>query len=281
MNTPQKIYLKTKDYLVSGEEFTLVENEFGDILQTIPVPHLDKLPDYYKSENYISHTDTKKSFTEKVYHAVKGIALKQKVSLITKLNQGSGKLLDIGSGTGDFLATAKQNNWKVFGVEPNQDARVLSEKKGVGVSSELKEITETDFDVITLWHVLEHVPDLENYIQEISKRLKPTGTLLIAVPNFKSKDAKHYQQFWAAYDVPRHLWHFSKTGIRRLFSKHHFELIKTKPMWFDAFYVSLLSEKYKTGKSSWSKAIFRGLQSNLSGLFTKEVSSHIYILKKK
>ncbi|MEX0997194.1 MAG: class I SAM-dependent methyltransferase [Flavobacteriaceae bacterium] len=281
MNTPQKIHLKTKDYLVSGEEFTLDENEFGDILQTNPVPDLKKLSEYYKSENYISHTDTKKTFTEKVYHFIKKIALKQKVSLITKINNGSGKLLDIGSGTGDFLATAKQNKWTVFGVEPNQDAQSLSEKKGVRVSSELKEITETDFDVITLWHVLEHVPDLEAYIQEISKKLKPTGTLIIAVPNFKSKDAKHYKQFWAAYDVPRHLWHFSKTGIRRLFSKHHFELIKTKPMWFDAFYVSLLSEKYKTGKSSWVKAIFRGLQSNMSGLFTKEVSSHIYILKKK
>jgi 2-polyprenyl-3-methyl-5-hydroxy-6-metoxy-1,4-benzoquinol methylase len=281
LNTPENNPIKTKDYLVSGEEFTLVENEFGDILQTIPVPHLDKLPDYYKSENYISHTDTKKSLTEKVYHAVKGIALKQKVSLITKLNQGSGKLLDIGSGTGDFLATAKQKNWTVYGVEPSEEARVLSEKKGIKVSEDLTKISEKEFDVITLWHVLEHVPNLENYISEISNRLKPSGTLIVAVPNFKSKDAKHYKEFWAAYDVPRHVWHFSKTGIERLFSKHDFLLKKTKPMWFDAFYVSLLSEKYKTGKSNWIKAIIMGLSSNLSGLRTKEYSSHIYILKKK
>lgn len=281
MNTPHKIHLKTKDYLVTGEEFTLVENEFGDILQTIPVPSLIKIPEYYKSENYISHTDTKKSFTDKLYHFIKKIALKQKVSLITKINKGSGKLLDIGSGTGDFLATAKEKNWAVFGVEPNPDAITLSEKKGVCVSKELKDITETDFDVITLWHVLEHVPDVEDYINEISNRLKTSGIVIIAVPNFKSKDAQHYKQFWAAYDVPRHLWHFSKTGIQRLFSKKQFEFIISKPMWFDAFYVSLLSEKYKTGKSNWLKAIFRGLQSNLSGLQTKEYSSHIYILKKK
>ncbi len=281
MITPRKIYLKTKDYLVSGEEFTLIENDYGDILQTTPVPDLHKLPEYYKSEKYISHTDTRKSFTEKVYHAVKKITLKQKVALITKLNQGTGKLLDVGSGTGDFLVAANQENWTVFGVEPNAVAITLSDKKGIHVSKELQEISETDFDLITLWHVLEHVPDVETYIQEISKRLKPGGTLLIAVPNYKSKDATHYKQFWAAYDVPRHLWHFSKEGIERLFSKHNFYLVQIKPMWFDAFYVSLLSEKYKTGKSSWRKAIFRGLQSNLSGLISKEVSSHIYILKKK
>lgn len=281
MNSTQNPHIKTKDFLISGETFTLIKNESGDLLQTIPVPDLEKLPGYYKSENYISHTDTKKSFTEKVYHFVKGIALKQKVSLITKLNQGSGKLLDIGSGTGDFLVKAKQKNWSVFGVEPSKDARLLSENKGIYVSEELTSIDETEFDVITLWHVLEHVPDLENYIQEISKRLKPSGTLLVAVPNFKSKDAEYYKEFWAAYDVPRHLWHFSKPGIERLFSKQHFKLIQTKPMWFDAFYVSLLSEKYKTGKSNWINAIFMGLKSNLSGLSTKEYSSHIYILKKE
>lgn len=280
LNSSKKIILKVKDHLVSGEEFTLVENEFEDLLQTIPAPELEKLPDYYKSEKYISHTDTKKSFIEKVYHSVKAISLKQKVSLITSLNKSAGKLLDIGSGTGDFLVTAKEKNWEVFGVEPSHDARALSEQKGVKVSTELKEITETNFDVITLWHVLEHVPDLENYIQEIATRLKSTGTLIVAVPNFKSKDAKHYKEFWAAYDVPRHLWHFSKPGIKRLFSKHDFQLIKTKPMWFDAFYVSLLSEKYKTGKSNWFKAIFIGALSNLAALATKECSSHIYVLKK-
>ncbi len=281
LNSTKITHIKTKDFLVSGETFTLVKNEFGDLLQTTPVPDLNKLPEYYKSENYISHTDTKKSFTEKVYHFVKGIALKQKVSLITKLNQSSGKLLDIGSGTGDFLATAKQKNWTVFGVEPSKDARALSEKKGIYVSEELTGIDEMEFDVITLWHVLEHVPDLENYIQEISKRLKSSGTLIVAVPNFKSQDAKHYKEFWAAYDVPRHLWHFSRPGIERLFSNHYFKLIKTKPMWFDAFYVSLLSEKYKTGKSNWINAIVMGLKSNLSGMNTKEYSSHIYILKKE
>lgn len=281
MNTPQKIHIQTKDYLVSGEKFDLIKNELGDLLQTHPMPEVHKLHNYYNSEDYISHTDTKKSFTEKAYHFVKRIALKQKVTLITNLNQGSGKLLDIGSGTGDFLATAKQNNWNVFGVEPSHDARALSNKKAIVVSKELQDIKETSFDVITLWHVLEHVPDLENYIQEISKKLKKTGTLIVAVPNFKSKDAEHYKEFWAAYDVPRHLWHFSKTGIDRLFSKHHFQLIKTKPMWFDAFYVSLLSEKYKTGKTNWIKAIYMGLNSNLSGMRTKEYSSHIYILKKK
>ncbi len=280
LNPLNTFYIKTKDFLVSGEEFRIVSNSRNDVLETTPKPKPENLPNYYKSDAYISHTDTKNDFLSKAYHAVKRVALKQKVSLIFKENKGVGKLLDIGSGTGDFLLTAKQKKWEVYGVEPDEGARMLSEKKGVTVLKELQQIRQKNFDVITLWHVLEHVPDLETYILEISKLLKPSGTLIVAVPNFKSWDAKHYQYFWAAYDVPRHLWHFSKTAIHSLFSKHQFELIKIKPMVFDAFYVSLLSEKYKTGKNNWAKALFFGCCSNVSGIFTKEYSSHIYVLKK-
>ncbi len=281
MNNDKTTYLRTKDHLVSGESFNLVADVQGDLLQTSPVPGKEKLGDYYKSEAYISHTDQKTSFVDKVYHFIKGIALRQKTALITTQNNGKGKLLDIGSGTGDFLVTAKSKGWKVFGVEPNEDARIRAGQKGIYVENKLEDVLESEFDVITLWHVLEHVPDTNLYIEEISKRLKPTGTLIIAVPNFKSWDAKHYKEFWAAYDVPRHLWHFSKPSMERIFSPYNFKLIYTKPMLFDSFYVSLLSEKYKTGKTKWIKAILKGSYSNLSGFFIKEYSSHIYILKRE
>jgi len=272
-------FIKTKDFLVSAEEFSLICSEAQGVLKTTPIP--ENLEKYYQSEEYISHTDSKESIFEKAYQLVKKIALNNKIKLIKKLNNGSGKLLDVGSGTGDFLAVAKKFNWKVFGVEPNKEARTLSEKKGVSVCENLTDIQEFNFDVITLWHVLEHVRDIDSYVSIISRKLKPDGILIIAVPNYKSKDAQHYKKFWAAYDVPRHIWHFSKSGIKRVLEKHNLKLLKTKPMWFDSFYVSLLSEKYKTGKLNWIKAGFIGLYSNLAGLRSKEYSSHIYIFKKQ
>ncbi|MCY1240886.1 Methyltransferase domain protein [compost metagenome] len=130
-----------------------------------------------------------------------------------------------------------------------------------------------------MWHVLEHVPNLEDQIKELKRLLKPNGSIIIAVPNFKSYDANHYKEFWAAYDVPRHLWHFSKTAIHKLFQKENIELVKILPMKFDSFYVSLLSEKYKTGKMNFVKAFFVGLKSNWKAKRNFEYSSHIYVLK--
>lgn len=279
MKSTQKTVLKTKDFLVSGEEFSLIESKEKDLLITTPVPK--NIEKYYQSEEYISHTDSKNTIFEKAYQLVKKIALHKKVRIIKKLNNGSGKILDIGSGTGDFLAVAQKDKWNVFGVEPNINARTLSDKKGIAVCENLTDIYETNFDVITLWHVLEHVQDIESYIFEISKKLKPNGILIIAVPNYKSKDAQFYKEYWAAFDVPRHLWHFSKEGIKRILEKHEFLLLKIKPLWFDSFYVSMLSEKYKTGRINWIKAVFMGTTSNLSGIFSKEYSSHIYIFKKQ
>ena len=278
MKPLKNTYIITKDFLVSGEEFQLLYNREMDMLETFPIPK--KLYAYYESDEYISHTDSKHNFTDKVYNAVKSFALRQKVSLIKNQNNGVGKLLDIGAGTGEFLLKAKQQGWNVYGVEPHEKARNLSQSKGVVLEENLQQISEADFDVITFWHVLEHLPDLENQIVSISKKLKANGTLIIAVPNFKSFDARYYKNFWAAYDVPRHLWHFSKTAIQKLFS-NSYDLKKIKPMYFDAFYVSLLSEKYKTGKTKWIKAFFIGCRSNLSGVLKKEYSSHIYILKKQ
>ncbi|WP_159022129.1 class I SAM-dependent methyltransferase [Formosa sp. L2A11] len=276
------VYLKCKDYSVSGEYFELIHDADLDILVTTPQPKEDKLGAYYKSEDYISHTDAQRNLFEKAYHAVKRIALKRKLNLINGFKTENKTLLDVGCGTGDFLQIAKNNGWNVYGIEPDADARKLAINK---VGEDVHDVSKTDvlknnsFDVISLWHVLEHLPNLETHIANYKRLLKPNGVLVIAVPNFKSYDAGYYNSFWAAFDVPRHLWHFSQTGISRLLSKQEFKVVKTLPMIFDAFYVSLLSEKYKNGKMNFLKATKIGLQSNMKAKRSGEYSSLIYVVK--
>lgn len=277
-------YLTTKDFSVSGEEFQLLYNEALDMLETFPQPKPEELYKYYKSEDYISHTDAKRNLFEKAYHFVRAISLKRKLRLINLFKTKEKTLLDVGCGTGDFLETAKNNNWEVVGVEPNKQARAIANAKtnnAVFDIQHLETLKANSFDVITLWHVFEHLPDLEFHIKRFRQLLKPNGTLVIAVPNFKSYDAQHYKKYWAAYDVPRHLWHFSKKSIQLLFKKHNFKLVNTKPMLFDAYYVCLLSEKHKTGKMNLLKAFWVATCSNFIARRSKEFSSHIYILKKE
>lgn len=282
MTTNKKTYLTVKDFSVSNEEFELRVNEEFGFLETIPQPSQEDLPGYYESEDYISHTDTKRNLFENVYHLVRSISLKRKLKLINKLSKDSKTLLDVGCGTGDFLLTAKQNAWKVKGIEPNDQAREIANRKTNNTVSNIEgllDLEKQSFDVITLWHVLEHLPNLETHVQLFQSLLKPNGRLVIAVPNFNSYDAKHYQSFWAAYDVPRHLWHFSKTSISKLFSKYDMEIEDTLPMKFDAFYVSLLSQKHKTGTMNPIRSFWIGWRSNFKALSSKEYSSLIYVLK--
>ena len=275
----KKHFLTVTDYSVSKEIFDLYHDEELDMLITYPQPGLDVLGKYYESADYISHTDSKRSLFEKAYHFVKGIALKNKLNLINSLQPKKGKILDIGAGTGEFLSVAQQDGWQTTGVEPSDKAKQIAVNKGVSFVEAIAQLEDRSFDVITMWHVLEHVPDLDHQIKELKRLLKPTGSLIIAVPNFKSFDAQHYGKFWAAYDVPIHFWHFSKTAIQKLFQKEQMELVKILPMKFDSFYVSLLSEKYKTGRMNFVKAFFIGLWSNIKGKSDLEYSSHIYILK--
>jgi 2-polyprenyl-3-methyl-5-hydroxy-6-metoxy-1,4-benzoquinol methylase len=273
-------YLITQDYSLTGEKFQLRKNSEYDILITNPIPeHLDK---YYDFDEYISHTDSKKSIIDKVYQLVRNYTLKRKLTLVNSLVSDSKKILDIGCGTGDFLSICKNNSWTTIGIEPNKKARNTSQTKNLVIKEKIDDIIQLNekFDVITLWHVLEHLPNLTEYIQQLQNLLKDDGTLLIAVPNFKSYDAEYYKVHWAAYDVPRHIWHFSKISIQRIFASYNMKLIKTIPMKFDSFYVSLLSEKYKRGKMNPLKAFYIGLKSNLKAKRTKEFSSHIYLLKK-
>lgn len=271
--------LKVKDHSVSNEDFTLTYDKKYHMYFTEPKPAIENLPAYYESEDYISHTDGKRSFLEIIYQQIKIITLSRKRRLLRQFHPNRGSVLDIGAGTGDFLEHLVKNNWEARGIEPNLKARELAKQKKLRVLSEVSELGNTSFDVITMWHVLEHVYDLKGQIEWFKNHLKVGGTLIIAVPNFESWDAHYYKSFWAAYDVPRHLYHFSKNAISLLFEEAGFKLIEILPMKFDAYYVSLLSEKYKTGKMNYVSAFRSGTVSNWKARHSNNYSSHIYVLK--
>ena len=280
MEKTTEVYLSCKDYTVSQKEFQLIWNAEKDILITHPQPSLEELPSYYKSEDYISHTDSSKSLFDKAYQSVKKMMLVQKLKLINSFATEEKTILDIGAGTGDFLQYISKHNWRVSGVEPNEKARNLAKSKNLNLLRDLSSFNNEKFDVITLWHVLEHIPNLKEQIEQFHHLLKPNGVLVIAVPNFESYDAKYYKEYWAAYDVPRHLWHFSKKGINRLFTKYNFVQKSIHPLWFDSFYVSLLSEKYRNKSPNYFKAFKVGLKSNFKAKTTQNYSSHIYTFQK-
>ncbi len=272
-------FLTCTDFMVSKESFSLLENKEYQLLVTNPAP--ENTAPYYKSDTYISHTNSRRTLLDKAYQLARTIALKKKVQLLHSFQTAEKKVLDIGCGTGDFLKACQQQDWTTFGVEPNEGARKTAKNKGLTIAESLRELNGQTFDVITLWHVLEHVPNLTEQIVTLQKMLHPNGTLVVAVPNFKSYDASYYQSYWAAYDAPRHLWHFSRTSIQLLFANAAMELVQTLPMKFDAYYVSLLSEKNKHKRFRPLHAFWVGLLSNLKARRSLEASSHIYILKNK
>jgi 2-polyprenyl-3-methyl-5-hydroxy-6-metoxy-1,4-benzoquinol methylase len=271
--------ISTKDYLVTQEIFELEYDSNSDMLVTKPIP--ENLEKYYDPNNYISHSDIGNGLLEKIYQNVKKYTLNKKIKLINKYSFQEKKLLDIGCGTGEFLINAKNKNWNTVGVELNDGARKKALGKNLDVFKSLDSLDNRKFDVITLWHVLEHLPDLDENINKIVSLLNKNGTLIIAVPNYKSHDAEFYKEFWAAYDTPRHLWHFSQIAIKKIFKNKKLEVVKTLPMYFDSYYVSLLSEKYKTGSSNYFKAFYRGFISNIKAKTSTEYSSLIYVLKKE
>lgn len=267
--------LETKDYLVSGESFSICKDLHRELLRTSPVP--EDLDPYYNSEEYLSHKDSAKGILATLYKWVKKYSTGRKIRLIQSYAKGSKSILDIGAGTGDLLIAARHAGFEVAGVEPNSNARKLALNKELHLEEEIN--FNQKFQIITLWHVLEHFKDPKDQIRKIKNALKEDGTLFIAVPNFKSYDAEYYREFWAGYDVPRHVWHFSRSSIKDLFEEHQMSIVKIKPMPFDAYYISLLSEKYKHSKPRFLHAIYRGWLSNWRARKNGEYSSLLYILQ--
>jgi 2-polyprenyl-3-methyl-5-hydroxy-6-metoxy-1,4-benzoquinol methylase len=276
---------KVKDYTVSGEMFEVMECKTCTLRFTQDVPGPASIGRYYQSEDYISHSNTTKGFLNRLYQTVRKRTIRKKRKLVERFSgKSQGDLLDVGSGTGSFAHEMKQKGWTVTGLEPDEGAReVGSRLYGLQLlePKQLFTFNPGSFDVITLWHVLEHVHDLQGYIHQFKQLLKGDGTLVIAVPNYTSLDASIYREYWAAYDVPRHLYHFSPAAMLQLLEKAGYRIKACRPMWYDSFYVSLLSSRYKSGKTDWIGAVIAGLRSNARAIAdSRRCSSVIYIAGK-
>jgi len=271
--------LDVKDHMISGEDFVINSCDSCGFWFTNPIPNEDKIGLYYKSEDYVSHSSTKKGVVNWLYGVVRKRTLKQKVALVDSLAAGK-KVVDYGCGTGHFVNELLKNNFDAIGFEPDAEARLFA-KNHLGLLNESLEhfdrIESDSLDVVTMWHVLEHVYHLRQDLATVVSKIRPNGFLVVAVPNRNSHDAISYGDKWAAFDVPRHLYHFTPNDIKRLVQQYDLELINILPMKFDAYYVSMLSEKYKGG--SLLSAFLNGWKSNSKGEQDK-YSSQIYVLRK-
>lgn len=279
-------HLEVKDFTVSGKVFQLYKCPQCTGVFTQDIPRQEDIGAYYASDNYISHSDTQQGLINRLYHIVRKRTLLAKRKLLQSVTgKDNGIIADIGCGTGAFLQTMQAAGWQITGLEPDETARKNArELSGIDPlpSQELFNLPQQHFDAITMWHVLEHVHQLHEYLDQVKLLLKDSGKFIVAVPNYTSYDASHYQANWAAYDVPRHLYHFSPKSMRLLVAKHGMKLTNLKPMWFDSFYVSMLSEQYKNGKGNILKAMLIGFISNLKTVFNRQkCSSLIYIIEKE
>ena len=284
-----KHVLSANDHLVTGRKFDILKNPETTILETHPRPTKEELPTYYDSENYTSHNDKSAGIVSFCYRIIKSISTSRKIrigqnSLSKNTPQNKPRLLDVGCGTGDFLYSCLKKGWQINGIENNKNAKNNSRTE---VSSfifddfEFLKSQPERFDIITMWHSLEHIIDLKQTIVDMKKLLTNKGVIVVACPNHKSFDAIFYKESWAAYDLPRHLWHFDKDSISKLFVEHNMQLTKTLPMYWDSFYISILSEKIISKKNKFLKGVIVGLLSNVSAMFSKEHSSLIYIFNKE
>lgn len=276
----QEKFLECKDYLVTQELFLLVKCSNCHFVFTNPRPPESNIQAYYSSDDYFSHQKKSVSLISTVYNLIRDINVNSKLKLISKYESASGSLLDYGCGAGVFLEAAKNKSYQVAGVEPNIAARKIVADLGLEVYTpdELSNLKDNWYDVITLWHVMEHIHNLNSSFDLLKSKLNSEGIMLIALPNMNSWDAHKYKEKWAAYDVPRHLYHFSKNTFSKFAEKHGMKIVGIHPMKFDAFYVSLLSEAISTLK--YPKALVNGMRSNFNARKTLNHSSLIYILKK-
>lgn len=275
-------YLNLKDFFLTGETFQLQKCESCGFVLTNPRPEDQSLAKYYDSPDYLSHHSQGLNPVRMVYQELRRINIRNKFSLIRRY-VSKGSLLDIGCGTGEVLHYFEQKKWNAKGIEPSKSAREFAIKKyGLDVEDEpeLKRFKENSFDIVSMWHVLEHVSDLQDRMAVVHKLIKSSGYLIIALPNLNSWDAKYYQRYWAAYDVPRHLHHFSQKTIKKLVTNHGFKFVDVVPMKLDAYFIALLSEKYLGNHNRFLNAAINGLRSNKSARLNGEYSSLTYIFQK-
>ena len=273
--------MKIKDHFLSKKEFSIIETDIEGIFKTSPLPQ--NLTKYYESRDYISHHQDSGSIKEKIYKFLQRFNLNYKKNILAAEAGIHLKVLDYGCGAGEFVKFI-ENEYTTFGFEPNEHARNFAQKKSNKTTfltkPDLSEIEDGSLDIITLWHVFEHIEDRDFYLNLFYKKLKPEGVLIIAVPNYTSYDGQKYKEFWAAYDVPRHIWHYSRNGMQRLINTTQWKIKKIKPLLLDAYYISMLSEKYKKNPLFWLKGFIVGAISNYKAVKNGEFSSLVYIIGK-
>ncbi|MDZ4756554.1 MAG: class I SAM-dependent methyltransferase [Bacteroidota bacterium] len=279
-----KRFLSCKDYVASGEDFSLDQCNNCGFVFTNPRPDFNECGRYYESDKYVSHQDNDKSFVLYLYRWVRNRNLKWKLKVISKYQKITGEILDYGCGLGNFLNFCKQQGWKSTGMDVSENARnVVKERYDINVfpNAEIKNQGNNKYDIITLWHVLEHVYDIDETVLEFHRILKDSGTLFIAVPNRKSYDALHYKEKWDAYDVPRHIYHFSPEDMGVLMNRLGFKIVEKRGMFYDAFYVSMRSEMHNGRGMKILRGFYRGLISNIKAAGNHKYSSMLYVIKKK
>lgn len=274
-----KKYMDTKDYFFTKEDFSISQCNDCEFVFTNPIP--TNLSKYYETTNYLSHNTADNGIMGILYSKLRNINIKRKYKLVTGYCK-NGNLLDIGCGTAELINYFKHQNWNVTGVEPNESARTYT-KNTFNIDTfeedELNNFEKHSFDVITMWHVLEHVPNLHDRVSQLKKLLKPNGTMFIALPNLNSPDAKKYKQKWSALDVPRHLYHFTQNTFAKLIDGYNLKIVHAEPMKLDAYYVSMLSEKYFKNPFYLSSALINGCLSNVKAKKENNYSSMIYVVK--
>jgi SAM-dependent methyltransferase len=280
------LHLRCTDHLVSQEEFDIYRCGSCGFTFTDNYPDESETGRFYESSDYISHDDNARGFINKVYRLARVLMLGRKRRAITKITgRETGRLLDIGCGTGYFPGMMKNHGWEVTGVEPGKKARDFARTSfGIEVidPGQISTLPSATYDCITLWHTLEHFHDPQSYAGEIRRLLSPEGICLVAIPNCSSYDALYFGKFWAAWDVPRHLWHFEPGTFSLFAEKEGFSIIKTMALPLDVFYISILSLRHKEITFPFAKGIALGFWFSLKAFFVVcRSSSLIYFLKQK
>lgn len=272
--------MKVKDHFLTQEEFEIKETTIAGIYKTSPIP--ENLSKYYDSKDYISHHQDSGSLKEKLYKFLQNFNLNYKRKILVDFVGLNKKILDYGCGAGEFVKYIEKD-FVTFGFEPSESAKqyAINKVQQTTIINNLDFINDGTLDAITLWHVFEHVENQDEMLNKFHSKLKENGVLIIAVPNPTSYDALKYKEFWAAYDVPRHIYHFSKSGMEKLMNNENWKIKKIKPLLLDSFYISMLSEKYQKSAIFWVKGMIFGLISNIKASKTGEYSSLIYIIEKK
>lgn len=275
--------MKVKDYFLTQEEFELFQCDHCGLVFTVPRPTPEVIGNYYKSDEYYSHQQNSKGFIPKIYERVKSINLRGKVAMATS-DMVKGRLLDIGCGVGDFLLQVKKLGWEVMGIEPSEQAANIAQSR-LGftplIPTDYEKLPDQSFDVITMWHVLEHVDDLKSQTKELKRLLRPGGRLVIALPNYQSFDCQYYNDKWAAWDVPRHLNHFTQDCLQGILNANDFKYLDTQRLIWDAYYISFLSEKYLGHSFPLIRGAWVGLKSNCKARRSGMYSSLVYRYEKQ